>query len=550
SNGFDANGTKPSFDNVKGNTQNFYVTFKHGTVPVTPDNPGTPGQEVPNPNDPNNPHTIPDNFIPQTLTKTVIRDVTYVYEDGSQAEAAVHQIFTFNGNGVVDLVTGQLVTLENGKITGAGKITWNADNHDFEATKAIDTTQYNIVKVSENNTSANVDMSNGVVASETITPNSQNSSVVITLAKKEAPTPDDITVVGKQVVHYVDEQGNKLRDDNTNDTFVFTKPGKTGQWNETSHKYANANAVVIDGYVSDQKTYEGKTATPEDANKEITIVYHKIGKIIPVDPSGNPIPDAPAPGYHNDPNDPSKVTPNEPTPNVPGWTTDVPNVTPEVPTKDTEVPYTKNEVPTPDQGSIEIVVHDNTTNTDLSNYGKESGKQNVGINFNFDKSTLIKDLEDKGYKVMNPDVEIPSVVTKGDQKIVIYVESKEEPKDPITPEVPNLPVGDDNNNLPVPDKKETSIPTQPTENESTPNVEKVSVTTHITTLPQAVTTNSVYPKRSAVRNKKNIPASKKVALPQTGKKNNFNLTLAGTALLGLASVFSLVGLGDKRKKNK
>ncbi|RVU69803.1 MULTISPECIES: LPXTG cell wall anchor domain-containing protein, partial [Lactobacillus] len=422
SNGFDANGTKPSFDNVKGNTQNFYVTFKHGTVPVTPDNPGTPGQEVPNPNDPNNPHTIPDNFIPQTLTKTVIRDVTYVYEDGSQAEAAVHQIFTFNGNGVVDLVTGQLVTLENGKITGAGKITWNADNHDFEATKAIDTTQYNIVKVSENNTSANVDMSNGVVASETITPNSQNSSVVITLAKKEAPTPDDITVVGKQVVHYVDEQGNKLRDDNTNDTFVFTKPGKTGQWNETSHKYANANAVVIDGYVSDQKTYEGKTATPEDANKEITIVYHKIGKIIPVDPSGTPIPDAPAPGYHNDPNDPSKVTPNEPTPNVPGWTTDVP--------------------------------------------------------------------------------------------------------------------------------KETSIPTQPTENESTPNVEKVSVTTHITTLPQAVTTNSVYPKRSAVRNKKNIPASKKVALPQTGKKNNFNLTLAGTALLGLASVFSLVGLGDKRKKNK
>ena len=564
----------------------FEVHLVHATTPITPENPGKPGQEVPNPNDPNNPHTIPDNFVPQTLTKTVTRDVTYVYEDGSQAEVPVHQTFTFNGNGTVDLVTGQLVTVENGKITGAGKITWNADNHDFEATKAIDITQYNIVKVSENNTSANVDMNNGVVASETINPNSQNSKVVITLAKKPVtptpvekgtvivnyvdkttgktletatstgnegsnvnystkdtitkytnqgyklshdgyptgnvtytngtqtytvefvhdtvpvtptdpgkpgqpinpndpngprypdgtsqtdltktvtrtinyvgdglnipashteieftgsgvldkvtgqwttpltwtvkggnsdsgnfeqvigpkadgyyitnisssnedlgdidsttgtvasktinhangnivitinyakkttPIPADQTVVGKQVVHYVDEQGNKLRDDNTNDTFVFTKPGKTGQWNETSHKYADANAVVIDGYVSDQKTYTGQTATPEDANKEITIVYHKIGKIIPVDPSGNPIPDAPTPGYHNDPNDPSKVTPTEPTPNIPGWTTDVPNVTPEVPTKDTEVPYTKV-TPTPDDVTVvgKQVVH-------------------------------------------------------------------------------------------------------------------------------------------------------------------------------------------------
>ena len=676
----------------------FEVHLVHATTPITPENPGKPGQEVPNPNDPNNPHTIPDNFVPQTLTKTVTRDVTYVYEDGSQAETPVHQTFTFNGNGFVDLVTGQLVTVENGKITGAGKITWNADNHDFEATKVIDTTQYNIVKVSENNTSANVDMSNGVVASETITPNSQNSSVVITLAKKEAPTladqtvvgkqvvhyvdeqgnklrddntndtfvftksgkigqwnetshkysdanavvidgyisdqktyegqtatpedankeitivyhkigkiipvdpsgnqipdaptpgyhndptdptkvtpneptpnipgwttdvpnvtpevptkdtevpytkvtptPDDVTVVGKQVVHYVDEQGNKLRDDNTNDTFVFTKPGKTGQWNETSHKYTDANAVVIDGYVSDQKTYEGQTATPEDANKEITIVYHKIGKIIPVDPSGNQIPDAPTPGYHNDPTDPTKVTPNEPTPNIPGWTTNIPNVTPEVPTKDTNVPYTKNEVPTPDQGSIEIVVHDNTTNTDLSNYGKKSGKQNVGTNFNFDKSTLIKDLENKGYKIVNPDVEIPSVVIKGDQKIVIYVESKEEPKDPITLEVPNLPAGDDNNNLPVPEKKETSNPTQSSENKSTPNVEKVSVTTQ-----SQNSSNPVLPTKE--RNAERNVTPHTATLPQTGNTDDSAAAIAGgtLALIGLAG---LTGASSKRRKD-
>ncbi|WP_225349405.1 mucin-binding protein [Limosilactobacillus reuteri] len=660
----------------------FEVHLVHATTPITPEKPGKPGQEVPNPNDPEHPHKIPANFVPQTLTNTVTRDVTYVYEDGSQAESPVHQTFTFTGNGVVDLVTGQLVTVENGKITGAGHITWNAENHDFDATKAIDTTQYNIVKVSENNTTANVDMNNGVVAGETITPTSQNSSVVITLAKKPVtptpvqkgtvivnyvdkttgktletatstgnegsnvdystkdtitkytnqgyelehdgyptgtvtytngtvtyevdlvhgtvpvnpdqpgpktpntpinpdnpdgpkypdgtqpeqltktitrtinyvgdglnipsveksltfvangvldkvtgqwvtvdkdgkitgnangmtwtvkdgnadegsfdevagpqtegyhitniaasnedlsdinsstgtvagktinhtndnivitinyaknpvtptPTPADQTVVGKQIVHYVDGDNNnaKLLDDNTNDTFVFTKSGETGTWNADSHKYANANAPVIDGYVAEQKTYEGQTATPGDANKEITIVYHKIGKIIPVDPSGNPIPDAPTPSYHNDPTDPTKVTPNEPTPTVPGWTTNVPNVTPDTPTGDTKVPYTKP-TPTQDKGSITITVHDVTDNTDLPEYGKTSGSQNVGTEFSYDKTGTFTSLTNKGYKIVNPDVTIPTGITKGDQNIVIYVEHT---TTPITPENPGKP---------------------------------------------------------------------------------------------------------------
>ncbi|WP_225209029.1 mucin-binding protein [Limosilactobacillus walteri] len=687
------NYTNKGYDLVSNNFNDGNETFKqgdnkfevhlvHATTPITPENPGKPGQEVPNPKDPTNPHKIPDNFVPQDLTKTVTRDVTYVYEDGSQAATPVHQTFTFNGNGVVDLVTGQLVTVENGKITGAGHITWNAENHNFDATKSIDTTNYNIVRVSENNTNANVDMTNGVVAGETITPASQNSTVVITLAKKPVtptpvqkgtvvvnyvdqttgktletrtstgnegsnvnystkdtitkytnqgyklvsdgyptgtvtytngtvtyevdfvhdtvpvnpdqpgpktpnmpinpndpdgpkypdgtqpaqltktitrtinyvgdglnipsieksltftangvldkvtgqwvtvdqdgkitgnangmtwtvkggntdegsfdevagpqtdgyhitniaasnedlgdinsttgavagktinhtsgnivitinyaknpvtptPTPADQTVVGKQIVHYVDGDNNnaKLRDDNTNDTFVFTKSGKTGTWNADSHKYANANAPVIDGYVAEQKTYEGQTATPGDADKEITIVYHKIGKIIPVDPSGNPIPDAPTPGYHNDPTDPTKVTPNEPTPDVPGWTTNVPNVTPDTPTGDTKVPYTKP-TPTQDKGSITITVHDVTDNTDLPEYGKTSGSQNVGTGFSYDKTGTFTSLTNKGYKIVNSDVTIPTEITKGDQNIVIYVEHT---TTPITPENPGKP---------------------------------------------------------------------------------------------------------------
>ena len=58
------------------------------------------------------------------------------------------------------------------------------------------------------------------------------------------------------------------------------------------------------------------------------------------------IPGADTPIYQNDPNDPSKVVPNEPTPTVPGYTPSTPSVTPADPTKDTPVPYTKNETPT------------------------------------------------------------------------------------------------------------------------------------------------------------------------------------------------------------
>nr|WP_314756615.1 DUF1542 domain-containing protein [uncultured Lactobacillus sp.] len=82
------------------------------------------------------------------------------------------------------------------------------------------------------------------------------------------------------------------------------------------------------------------------------------------------------------------------------------------------------------------------------------------------------------------------------------------------------------------------------------NTNQVSTNTESESKKQTVTTNSVRPNRNTVSHKKNAPVNKKSTLPQTGKKSNSNLTLAGAALLGLAGVFSLFGLGDKRKKNK
>ena len=88
------------------------------------------------------------------------------------------------------------------------------------------------------------------------------------------------------------------------------------------------------------------------------------------------------------------------------------------------------------------------------------------------------------------------------------------------------------------------------ENNTAQNTNQVSTNTKSESKEQTVITNSVQPKRNAVRHKNGAPVTKKATLPQTGKKDNSNLTLAGAALLGLAGVFSLFGLGDKRKKNK
>ena len=374
------------------------------------------------------------------MTKTVTRTINYV-GDGLNIPAS-HTEIEFTGNGVLDKVTGQWTTPLTWTVKGG-----DSDSGNFEQVDGPKADGYYITNISSSNEDlGDIDSTTGTVASKTI--NHANGNIVITInyAKKTTPTPADQTVVGKQVVHYVDEQGNKLRDDNTNETFVFTKPGKTGQWNETSHKYADANAVVIDGYVSDQKTYEGQTATPEDANKEVTIVYHKIGKIIPVDPSGNPIPDAPTPGYHNDPTDPSKVTPNEPTPNVPGWTTDVPNVTPEVPTKDTNVPYTKN-TPTPAQGSVTIVVHDKTTNTDLTDYGYTTGTVDEGSKVVYDHDKTVTDLTNKGYKLVQ-DIAVPSTVDGSDKTLTMIVEHDTVTITPDKPGTPGQPINPNDPNGP------------------------------------------------------------------------------------------------------
>ena len=172
-----------------------------------------------------------------------------------------------------------------------------------------------------------------------------------------------------------------------------------------------------------------------EQTSNIELKYDPLGHIIPVTPDGNPIPNAPTPQYTNSPTNPSAVEPNEPVPNIPGYTPKVSTVTPTDPGTDTKVIYVPIE-----QGSITVTVHDVTDNVNLPQYGKSSGEQDVGTRFTYDKNTVITDLENKGYKVLNPDVVIPTTISKGAQNIVINVEHELVPVTPENPGTPGQPI--------------------------------------------------------------------------------------------------------------
>ena len=111
-------------------TKKFYVTFKHGTVVVNPENPGKPDEPI-NPNDPEGSKYPTDSA---NLNKDVTHTIHYVYADGTTAKPSHTQTLTFKGSGVIDKVTGQYVVLdENGNIkldaNGKpipGKLVWTA----------------------------------------------------------------------------------------------------------------------------------------------------------------------------------------------------------------------------------------------------------------------------------------------------------------------------------------------------------------------------------------------------------------------------------------
>ncbi|MEY8435483.1 LPXTG cell wall anchor domain-containing protein, partial [Streptococcus hyointestinalis] len=127
---------------------------------------------------------------------------------------------------------------------------------------------------------------------------------------------------------------------------------KTTEWIADKDSYDEVKTPVVTGYVADKASVASTAVTQEDI--EAVVTYKTVGKLIPIDETGVPIPNVPTPSYDNDPNDPTKVIiPN--VPEIPGYVTPSKPGEPTDPTQDTPIVYVK--VPSqPEQPKTETTV--------------------------------------------------------------------------------------------------------------------------------------------------------------------------------------------------
>ncbi|WP_333559493.1 mucin-binding protein [Leuconostoc lactis] len=377
------------------------------------------------------------------------------------------------------------------------------------------------------------------------------------------PSKDSYTKQYTSTVHFVDENGNKLHDDNVQ-TSTWTRTlivdRATGEilnpdeaWHSDIDKYSDVKVDPIKGYYTDRKSVPGEVAQQQDIVN--TVVYKQIGKIVPVDPSGNPIPDAPTPQYPNDPTDPTKTTPNQPVPEIPGMIPEVPAVTPENPGQDTPVVYNPvvekyslterfvdeagNELEAPVVKGTDYVKNDKYNVTGdakviegyyltamPSNAEGTIGDENVTVTFTYAKLGKIVPVDPSG----NPIPDAPTPQYRNDPTKVIVTNTPEIPG--MTPEVPSVTPENPGEDTPVVYNKV-----------ETPTPKTVDVTPET---PKTVDVTSETPKATPVKTAPQVEKVKALELPQTGEKQNNALTAVGASIMtGLLGIFAFA----KKKKD-
>lgn len=398
----DTNGKEVVFDNDDAVDQAFTVHLSHGTITVTPENPGKPGEPI-NPGEGS--ADYPDGTDKAGLTDTVNRTITYVMSDGSKAPDAVHDSLSYTASKVIDKVTGEVISTEWSKnqdfkdvvspdVTGYTPTVKTVSNknvaHDAKDIDVVVTYTANsaaalvqFIDNTENRTLDNLELSgktgetidfakanaqlksyldhgyklvaNGIPTKETKFDTSDDTDVpsqVFVVRLDHTMTPGETTVPGKQTVTYVykDKDGKVVKTKTVEQDTTFTGKTTTDEvtgettttWDPKDHKYTEVTTPVEPGYTADKKSVGGETVIPDDPNRSYTVVYTPNGSIVPVDPNGNPIPNTPSVPYETDPNDPTKVVDGK-VPEVPSWTpkNGKPGdpVVPTDPSKDTKVPY-------------------------------------------------------------------------------------------------------------------------------------------------------------------------------------------------------------------
>ena len=210
-----------------------------------------------------------------------------------------------------------------------------------------------------------------------VTPDNPGKDTKVTYT----PIINEVTVPTSQTVKY-EGAGDQTPKDNVQNDYTFT--GKSNEatskttWDEETHAYKPVKTPVIPGYYADVASVDNIVLTPEHPTEEVTVKYRALGRIVPVDPEGNVIPNVPMPTYNNDPSDPTKTT-TTPVPDIPGYTTTTTEVTPDDPSANTQITYTPiiNEVTVPTSQTVKYEgAGDLTPKDNVQNDYKFTGKSN------------------------------------------------------------------------------------------------------------------------------------------------------------------------------
>ena len=573
-------------------------------VPVDPNGTPIPGADTPTyPTDPNDPtKVVPNEPIPEVPGYTPV-DPSPVTPTDPGKDTPVPYVQVVTGTiKYIDDTTGKTLSssdLPSGKVgskinyTTADKIQdYEDQGYELVSNNFADGTQTYakegndfVVHLKHKTQTITPNDPTPVTPGQPINPNDPDSPVYPTDTDRNNLVKD-----ATQTIHYVGA-GDKTPIDKVQtqkDAFTrtVTIDKVTGEvismsdW-EGTKTFGTEDTPVIDGYHADKKVAGGLTATPDNPNVEETVTYAPNGKLVPVDPNGNPIPGADTPTYPTDPNDPTKVVPNEPIPDVPGYTPVDPSpVTPTDPGKDTPIPYKQNEYgltekfvdedgnelsPSVDKGSsyksgdgfdvtsdakvingYVLVKQDNTRGT--------FGNGDETATFIYKKIGKIIPVDPNGNPIPGADTPIYQNDPNDPTKVV--------PNEPI-PEVPGYtPVdpspitpADPTVDTPVPyTKKETpttpdtpSTPTTPT-TPSTPTTPG-EPTTPVTPTEQPQTPASPAGQGQATPTSAKAEAAKAATLPQTGNDKNEATAAMGLGFAGIASMLALFGTRKKRRED-
>jgi len=240
-------------------------------------------------------------------------------------------------------------------------------------------------------------------AGTTFTKSNDGKTYVVTLAHTNQiiNTDQPGVTVGKkdasQTIHYtgVDGVEDSVKIEPGAFKEIVTIDKVTGQvvsreWTG-EHTFPTVKTPIEQGYTANVATACGATTTPDHPDAVYTVNYTLNGHIIPVDEQGNPIPGAPTPAYTTDMSDPTKVTPNEKVPEIPGYVATVSTVTPTDPTQNTKVTYVKKDA------ALTVLFLDKTTGTTLATVNVD-GK--YGDQIKFSPAELIQSFEQKGYHLI------------------------------------------------------------------------------------------------------------------------------------------------------